>query len=26
MARLFVNYALARGGQDNVSVALYAHG
>lgn len=26
MARLFINYALARGGQDNVSVALYAHG
>jgi PPM family protein phosphatase len=25
MARLFINYALARGGQDNVSVALYAH-
>jgi serine/threonine protein phosphatase PrpC len=25
MARLFINYALARGGQDNVSVAIYAH-
>lgn len=24
IARLFVNYALARGGQDNVSVAIYA--
>lgn len=26
VARLLINYALARGGQDNVSVALYAHG
>lgn len=26
VARLLVNYALARGGQDNVSVAVYAHG
>jgi serine/threonine protein phosphatase PrpC len=25
LARLLVNYALARGGQDNVSVAVYAH-
>jgi PPM family protein phosphatase len=25
VARLLVNYALARGGQDNVSVAVYAH-
>lgn len=25
LARLFINYALARGGQDNVSVAVYAH-
>jgi serine/threonine protein phosphatase PrpC len=25
VARLFINYALARGGQDNVSVAIYAH-
>lgn len=25
VARLLVNYALARGGQDNVSVAIYAH-
>lgn len=25
VARLLINYALARGGQDNVSVALYAH-
>ena len=24
VARLFVNYALARGGQDNVSVAIHA--
>jgi PPM family protein phosphatase len=26
VARLLVNYALARGGQDNVSVTVYAHG
>jgi serine/threonine protein phosphatase PrpC len=26
VARLLVNYALARGGQDNVSVAVFAHG
>jgi serine/threonine protein phosphatase PrpC len=26
VARVLVNYALARGGQDNVSVAVYAHG
>jgi serine/threonine protein phosphatase PrpC len=25
LSRLLVNYALARGGQDNVSVAVYAH-
>jgi PPM family protein phosphatase len=25
IARLLINYALARGGQDNVSVAIYAH-
>lgn len=25
VSRLLVNYALARGGQDNVSVAVYAH-
>jgi serine/threonine protein phosphatase PrpC len=25
VARVLVNYALARGGQDNVSVAVYAH-
>ncbi|MEO7330108.1 MAG: serine/threonine protein phosphatase, partial [Minicystis sp.] len=25
VARLLVNYALARGGQDNVSVAIYVH-
>jgi serine/threonine protein phosphatase PrpC len=25
VARILVNYALARGGQDNVSVAVYAH-
>ncbi len=26
IARAFVNHALARGGEDNVSVAVYAHG
>ena len=26
VARVLVNYALARGGQDNVSVTVYAHG
>jgi serine/threonine protein phosphatase PrpC len=25
MARLLVNHALARGGHDNVTVAVYAH-
>ena len=26
VTRLLVNYALARGGQDNVSVGVYVHG